>query len=71
VNIRKLIDYRIINLNQEKDDLLELYKCSSYEEEYITKRICYITERIRELQDLIDTIDVLYGGINEEDEKEN
>lgn len=71
MNIRKLIDYRIYNLNKEKGDLLELYDGSEYEEEYITKRICYITERIRELQDLIDTIDVLYGGIDEEDEKEN
>lgn len=68
MNIRKLIDYRICNLNQEKDDLLELYNGTTYEEEYITKRICYITERIRELQDLIDTIDIFYGGRDEEEE---
>lgn len=58
--MKQLIESRILRLNEEKMNLLYFIdsKCS-YDEEYITQRICYINERIRELQDLLDDIKLM------------
>ena len=57
--MKQLIESRILRLNQEKFTCLELLDNNSYEENYITLRICYINERIRELQDLLDDIKLM------------
>lgn len=61
--MKQLIGSRILRLNEEKMNLLYFIdsKCS-YDEEYITTRICYINERIRELQDLLDDIKLMENG---------
>lgn len=58
--MKQLIESRILRLNEEKMNLLYFIDSrSSYDEEYITTRICYINERIRELQDLLDDIKLM------------
>lgn len=57
--MKQLIENRILRLNEEKITCLELLDSNSYEENYITLRLCYINERIRELQDLLDDIKLM------------
>ena len=57
--MKQLIENRIISLSDEKRECLELLENNSYEENYITLRICYINERIRELQDLLDDVELM------------
>ncbi len=58
--MNQLIESRILRLNEEKMNLLYFIDSrSSYDEEYITQRMCFINERIRELQDLLDDIKIM------------
>lgn len=57
--MKQLIENRILRLNEEKISCLELLEESRFDSEYIELRICYINERMRELQDLLDDINYM------------